>query len=344
LVSDTEERMIGALVMSGKQKYVAASDPAALHPVRGVGGADAVWTSKVLDAGIRAKWGRLRWVSTGALELSARSGNTKDPDDTWSKWGKALTQTGNIDAPAARYVQVRARWNKDPSAILTEVTIPFVTDNLRAFVTSVDVSGGKSKKSSSTDAVDSSGGPVTEQPSTKLNLSWKVDNPDKDELRYKLEYRLVGSTNWFDMLKPTEKLTKDSYTWDTADMPEGEYRVRVTASDELSNPPGRVRRHTLESGIVIVDNTPPRIEGLAVNGRRISGRAVDGVGPIQRIEVSVVGTDEWYPFEPKDGIFDQASEAFEADLSQIAPSGPALISIRVYDKANNFVVRNVSLK
>jgi hypothetical protein len=345
LVSDTEERMIGALSMSGKQKFVAAGDPAVLHPVRGVGGTDAVWTSKVLDAGIRAKWGRLSWVSTGALEFSSRSGNTKEPDDTWSRWGKPLTLVGNIDAPPARYIQVRARWNKDKDAILTEVTIPFVTDNLRAYVTSVEVGGGaKTKKSTSTDALDASGGPVGEQPSAKLNLTWKVDNPDKDELRYKLEYRMVGSPTWFEMLKPSEKLTKETYSWDTADMPEGEYRVRVTASDELSNPPSRVRKHAMESGLVLVDNTPPRVEGLAVNGRRISGRAIDGVGPIQRIEVSVVGSDEWYPFEPKDGIFDQASEAFEADVSSFAPAGPALISIRVYDKANNFVVRNVSLK
>ena len=51
LIADTEERQISALVMSGKQRFVAASDPAVLHPVRGTGGPDAVWTSKVLDAG-----------------------------------------------------------------------------------------------------------------------------------------------------------------------------------------------------------------------------------------------------------------------------------------------------
>lgn len=342
LVADTDERMIGALALAGKNKFVAASDPAVFHPVRGVGGTDSVWTSKVLDAGIRAKWGRMSWVTTGAIEVSARSGNTKEPDDTWSAWGKPLGAPGPLDAPSARYLQVRARWNKDASAVLSELSIPFVTDNLRATITNVEA--GSKTMSMGGDAVPQSGGPVEGSASSKLSLTWKVDNPDKDKLRYRLQYRLVGTTTWYDLLKPTEKLTNESYSWETSDLPEGEYRVRVTASDELSNPPSRVRKHTLESGVVLVDNTPPRIEGLKAAGRRLSGRAIDGVGPIKRIEVSVAGSDEWYPFEPKDGIFDEQSEDFEADISSFAPAGAALATVRVYDKANNFVVRSVSLK
>lgn len=342
LVADTEERMIGALSLTGKNKFVAASDPAVFHPVRGVGGTDSVWTSKVLDAGIRAKFGRMTWVATGAIELSARSGNTKEPDDTWSAWGKGLAAPGPVDAPPARFVQIRARWNKDASAVLSELTLPFVTDNLRAVITSVDA-GGKSSDMGG-DNVPQSGGPVDGSASSKVSLTWKVDNPDKDKLRYSVQYRLVGTTTWYDMLKPKEKLTAESYSWETSDLPEGEYRVRVTASDELSNPPARVRKHTLESGVVLVDNTPPRIEGLAVTGRRVKGRAIDGVGPIKRIEISIVGSDEWFPFEPKDGIFDEQSEDFEADVSSFAPQGASLATVRVYDKANNFVVRSVSLK
>lgn len=342
LIADTEERMIGALAMSGKQRFVAASDPAVFHPVRGVGGTDSVWTSKVLDAGIRARFGRMSWLSTGGLELSTRSGNTKEPDDTWSPWSKPLTAAGMITSPPARFFQVRARWNRDKDAVLSEVTIPFVTDNLRAVLTAVDVT--KKKTADKGGDVPQSGSPIDGTASTKVSLTWKVDNPDKDKLRYKLQYRLVGTTQWFELLKPNEKITSESYSWETADLPEGEYRVRVTASDELSNPPGRVRTHALESGVVLVDNTPPRVEALKAAGRRVSGRAIDGVGPIQRIEVSVVGSDEWYPFEPKDGIFDEQSEDFDADLSGFAPQGAALAAVRVYDSANNFVVRNVALK
>jgi hypothetical protein len=348
LVADTDERQVGALILRGKDHYVLSSDPAVLHAVRGVGGADAVWTSKVLDAGLRARFGTLRWESSGTLEISTRTGNTKDPDDTWSAWSQPLAAAGVVSSPPGRFVQVRARWSRDPKAVLREVSLPFVTDNLRAVITEVEASSGakKSKKSGSSDegGVKESGGPIDSKPETTVSLSWKVDNPDKDPLRYRLQYRMVGTTTWYDMLKPQEKLTKDSYTWETSAMPEGEYRVRVVATDELSNPPARVTRDEMESGVVLVDNTPPSIQELRAAGRRVQAVVVDGVGPIERMEISVAGSDEWYPFFPKDGIFDEQREELDADVSPISSQGAVLLAVRVYDRANNYVVKNVALK
>jgi hypothetical protein len=340
LVADTEERQVSALLLGGKQRYVVGSDPAVLHPVRGVGGADAVWTSKVLDAGIRATFGRVSWDSAGTLEMSTRSGNTKEPDDSWSDWSAPLTTAGTAKTPAARYLQVRARWNRDTDAVLRELEIPFVTDNLSAILQSIEAKSGATAEGTK-DGVEKSGEPIDDEASTKVKLSWKVDNPDEDELRYRVEYRMVGTKTWFDMLDPEERLTKTSYDWETEFMPEGRYRVRVTVSDELSNPPDRVRRHELTSHIVLVDNSAPSIEGLRAQGRRVSGRAVDGVGPIARVELARAGTEEWFPFYPTDGIFDESREEFSADVSSLVPNGAAMLHVRVYDRAGNFVVRSV---
>jgi hypothetical protein len=254
-----------------------------------------------------------------------------------------VTATALVDSPPARYLQIRARFNKDPKAVLSAVDIAFVTDNLRAIVTQVDAKGAGSGDSLD-ETLTSSGGPVSKKPETSIALSWKVDNPDKDELRYRIQYRMIGSTNWFDLLKPAEKLTKETYSWETSDLPEGRYRIRVVATDELSNPPDRVTRDEMESGVVLVDNTPPSIENLRIQGRRVQGIALDGVGPIQRIEVSVSGSDEWRPFFPQDGIFDEQREEFDADITGMVTSVPVLLSVRVYDKANNFVVRNVEAR
>jgi hypothetical protein len=139
-------------------------------------------------------------------------------------------------------------------------------------------------------------------------------------------------------------LTKPSYDWDTGTLPEGRYRVRVVATDELSNPPDLVTRDDAESGIVLVDNTPPRVEGLKVANRRVQGVALDGVGPIQRIEVTVAGTDDWVPFFPTDGIFDEAREEFDLDVSSLTTNVPALLAVRVFDDANNVVIQNVALR
>ncbi len=343
LVADTDERQIGALGLTGKTRFVAASDPAVFHIVRGVGGTDAVWTSKVLDAGLRAQFGRMTWQADGGLEFATRTGNTSEPDDTWSDWSQGLAAPGVVQSPAGRYLQVRARWSRDPKAVLREVRVPFVTDNLRAVLTEVDAES-PARPGDTGKELEESGGPITEKADSKVKLKWKVDNPDKDKLRYRVSYQLVGTKEWFDLLKPGEVLTTESYTWDTADLPEGRYRVRVYASDEISNPPQRAKQHQLESGTVLVDNTPPDIAQLKANGRIIEGVVIDGVGPVQRIEMSVAGSEVWYPFYPKDGIFDEQREEFSADVSSFAPSGVALVSVRAYDSANNFVVRHVSLR
>jgi hypothetical protein len=340
LVADVEERQVGALVLSGASRFVLGSDPAVIHPVRGVGGADAVWTSKVLDAGLRARFGRMSWESTGTLDVSTRTGNTKEPDETWSPWTPDSAQPGLVASPAGRYLQVRARFARDPRAELAMLEVAFVTDNLRATVIEVNARPRREPG----DELRASGGPVSKKTEPKLSISWRTDNPDRDELRFRLQYRLVGTTTWYDLTKRDEVLTKESYEWDTSTLPEGRYRVRVVATDELSNPPGLVTRDDAESGIVLVDNTPPRIEGLEVRNRRVRGIALDGVGPIQRIEVALAGTDEWIPFFPSDGIFDESREEFDIDASVLSPGGAALLAVRVYDDANNVVIQNVALR
>jgi hypothetical protein len=340
LVADVDERQVGALLLAGATRFVAGCDPAVLHPVRGVGGAEAVWTSKVLDAGLRARFGRMSWESTGAIDVSTRTGNTKEPDDTWSPWTRDLAAPGLVASPPGRFFQVRARFAKDPSAELSAFDVAFVTDNLRATVDEVKV---RTQKEAG-DEIRTSGGPISKKPDSKLGLSWSIDNPDKDELRYRLQYRLVGTNTWYDLTRRDEILTKESYDWDTATLPEGRYRVRVLATDELANPPDLVTRDDAESGVVLVDNTAPRIEGMRLVNRRLQGVVVDGVGPIQRIEIALAGTDDWVPFFPTDGIFDEAREEIDIDVSLFAASAPALLAVRVFDDANNFVVQNVALR
>jgi hypothetical protein len=343
LVADTEERQVGALVMAGKRRFVATSDPAVFHEVKGVGGNDSIWTSKPLDAGLRATFGRLAWRSEGAVELATRSGNTATPDATWSPWSPYLAAPGAPRTPPGRYTQIRARFARDPKAVLHDVTLAFVTDNARAFVTSIEaVPKGQSKPSLKT-GVAASGGEAP-KPASAMKVSFKVENPDQDEMRYRVSYRLDGEATWHSALKPGEKLSKTDFEWDTSLLPEGHYRLQVEAADEPSNPPERVTRHSLESGLVLVDNTPPVFKALALQGRQLRGEVVDGLGPIARIEVAVAGSDEWRPLFPKDGVFDEPNEAFDASVASIVPAGSHLVAVRVYDAAGNAVTRNVEAK
>jgi hypothetical protein len=343
LVADTDQRQVGVILLSGQKRFIACSDPAVLHEVRGVGGADAVWTSKVLDAGLRAHFGRLSWRASGPLELSTRSGNTLVPDKTWSDWSPALATPGQVQSPAARFAQVRARFSRDPGAVLSQVLLPFVTDNVRAVVTLVDAQPKNTPPAAKEGSLPSSGG-EPERHASAIKISWKVDNPDADALRYRLSYRVDGQNVYRDLTRPDEVVTKTEYEWETASLPEGPYRVKVEATDENANPPDRAFKHSLESPIVIVDNTPPVFRSLTAQGRRVRGEAVDGVGPIARIDVAVDGRNEWRPFLPSDGVFDEAVEAFDFDVSPLVGPGSHQIAVRVFDQAGNFVVRSLELK
>ncbi len=333
LVADTEERQITAILLGEKSRHVIGSDPLVYHDVTGQGGEAAVWTSKVLDAGLRAHFGLLDLTADGQLEIETRSGNTDPPDATWSEWSKPLATSGKLESPAARFLQLRARFARDPSAVLRGLRVAFVTDNARAVLT--EVAAGEKDTDTGSASVPASGAQPSE-PSSKLRLQWKLDNPDSDELRFRLFFRGDKSPRWTSLLEPREVLTKREYTWETAGLPEGRYRVRVDATDELANAPGQATQHSLESQVVLVDNTPPRLEKLSLKGSRLAGRATDGVGPIQRVELALVGDNAWYPLVPTDGVFDEATEDFDLDVSQVITTGPdVFVVVRAYDAAGN---------
>lgn len=345
LIADTDERQIGALYVVGGKGFIATSDPPVAHRILGRGGPDAVWTSKVLDATLRARFGTLSWRAKGPLELSTRSGNTSAPDATWTAWSNPQGTAGPISSTPGRFVQVRARWTRDPNAVLNEVTIPFITDNVRAVVTEVSAAakGGPTKEPATGSGPPASGGEVGKHDSI-VKVTWKVDNPDSDALRYRIAFRREGQTQWRDALKLDENHTKTEFEWETAALPEGSYRLRVEASDELANPPDQVQRHALESDMVLVDNTPPRIDTLEIAGHRLRAHIVDGTSAIARIEFAVDGKLEWRPLAPADGIFDTVEEGVDADLSAIVPAGSHVVVVRAFDAAGNAVTRDVEAR
>jgi hypothetical protein len=342
LVADTDERQVGALFVSGGKGFVATSDPPVFHRVLGRGGPDAVWTSKVLDATFRARFGTLSWRASGAVELSVRTGGTGMPDATWTGWSNPFTAPGPINA-TARYVQVRARFARDPNAALAEVMIPFVTENVRPVVTEVNTSARGLATKEPVKEVPASGAEPPKHDSV-VKVTWKVDNPDADPLRYRVAFRREGQTQWRDALKPDEIHTKTELEWETSSLPEGKYRVRVEASDETANPPDQAQKHSLESDTVLIDNTPPRIETLTLTARRLHARVIDGTSPIARFEIAIDGKQEWRPLAPADGVFDTVDETIDSDVSALVPPGSHIVVVRAYDASGNAVSRDVESK
>ncbi|MBI2391404.1 MAG: hypothetical protein HYV09_17570 [Deltaproteobacteria bacterium] len=341
VLAKTESRSIGAIGIGGaKGSWFAGGDPAVFHRVTGVGGADATWTSKVLDAGLKARWGKLTWrvanAPATAIEVQTRAGQTSTPDDSWSAWSPAISAPGKVTSPPGRFVQLRARWKGNAGAVLRGVSLAFVTDNLRAVVTEVNVP----TKGALPTGLPSSGTDVPKKEST-IKLTWKVDNPDNDKLAYRLWFRREESTIWRAITKDDEPITATDHTWNTESLAEGWYRVRVEASDEIANPLGQALKHGLDSPAFIVDNTPPVIRKLALANGRMQAEVADGVGPIARLEVQIDGKGPWRAVTSTDGILDDAVETVDAPLGL---TGSHLVALRAYDAAGNAVTKEIEGK
>jgi hypothetical protein len=341
-IADLEERQVGAIVVRpGGADLVVASDPGVVYDVQSLGSRHGSYTSAALDAGLRARFGTVRMDASSGVEVQFRSGNTDEPGQFWSDWSPPVSSGEEPKVPRGRFLQFKVTMPAGPDRTLRRIEIPFVTDNLKATVQKITADLAALPKTSK--GLKSSGGPIEGAPSPKLKVSFEVDNPDEDDLHYRVEYASSGSNRWFDALEPGTVLLKNSFTWDTSALAEGEYRLRVTASDELSNGPDQAEKHWLESGVILVDNTAPQLIGWKWADGTLSGGVTDGLGPVRRVEVRIDGSEEWFPLGPADGILDERSEEFRVKWNADQTKPVDTLTVRAFDAALNSSVQIVKV-
>ena len=114
LLSRATARQVTALLREPSGRIVGAtSNPGKLFALSAIPAPKGNYDSDVSDAGTVASWGAIRWRATaraGQVQLLTRSGNTANPDETWSAWSKPYTNADGeqIGSPNARYLQWRA--------------------------------------------------------------------------------------------------------------------------------------------------------------------------------------------------------------------------------------------
>lgn len=324
ILVDVEERQVLAIDMLGSEPVLVTGDSGAVYRITERPATAPMWTSAVLDASFNARFGQLDWRGQGAVRMLTRSGNSATPDETWSEWSAPITAPGPVRSAGARYIQVRAELTS-PTSTVHAIVLHYLQQNQRAAVLSVGV---KTRPSG-----------ATRTATTRLELEWQMDNPDGDALRYRLRFRAENQTVWRDMLRESVVHTDANYTWDTASLPDGYYLVEVEASDENANPRELRLTSRAVSEPIRVDNHAPVIEGLALQGARVTGRAVDTLGPIARLEVAIDG-GEFRDVFPVDHLLDTAVERFEVDLGELA-AGPHVVAVRATDANGNAVTAEV---
>jgi len=326
LFSDVDERQVVSLGLASRIPYFVTSDGIAVYRKKpSTDGGQ--WTSAVLDAKFPARWGELSVRSRGKLTIQTRSGNTETPDTTWSDWSAEASGSSTIRSLKGRFLQVRVKLARD--AELYGLTAYYLADNQPARVKNVRARAPK--KEIKIDTAAAKAGETV--PAPTLSLVWEVDNPDEDRLRYRLYYRRDEQTNWLAMLADHEVLDQGDYNWDTRAIPDGHYRVRVVATDELVNPKPYVRSMEGTSAPLLVDNHAPEVVELGVKARSLSGRVVDSVGPVSSIEVSLDG-QPYAPVFPLDDLLDTRDERFSVELGSLAV-GTHIASVRATDAAQN---------
>ncbi|HEY6879021.1 MAG TPA: hypothetical protein VI299_13435, partial [Polyangiales bacterium] len=258
LWADVDERAIAAVHLTGPSPHFVSSDGAAVYRVKDAA-ASGTWTSAVLDARAPARFGEINARAKGSITWSTRSGNTELPDESWSAWNET---SGPIKSPGARFLQLRAKLAGD--AELYAVNAYYLPQNQAARIRNVRAKPSPALSDDKPRA-------------TTIGLTWDIDNPDDDKLRYRPWVRREGQSTWLPLLRDAEILDHADYNWETRNLPDGWYRARVLVTDEASNPAVYVRTAEAISAPILVDNHPPQIVELTLDKARVRGRARDAL-------------------------------------------------------------------
>jgi len=355
-----------ALLVQNGAFYAAASNPAALWRLGPAAAERGELLSPPLDARRLARFGHLQWRGEGGkIGLALRSGNSPHPDTTWSAWsgGEMGPEGTALRTPVGRYAQwrvslsradqrvrsVEVSWrevNQPPHIDAVEVApqgVGFREGELQPRsepVTQVLPGGRKAEYSTSTPKTPKELRALPMWARGLRTIHWKVSDPNGDDLVYKLERRAEGANDWILM---TDKADDNALTWDTNAMPDGRYRLRLTASDSPSNAVGEELTAVEVTPAFMVDNTPPRITALSAVGERgavrIEAEADDEGGMLSELDVAI-DEGEWRPVTPDGGLTDTPHAKLHAYLPDVAP-GEHTLSVRAVDLAGNSVTRGM---
>ncbi len=322
------------------------------------------YTSVVLDAGQISLWGVLKVTGNvpqdTTVTVQTRSGNVQNVEDAaWSPWTSAgkfafdpnLPRTIalepreiSIASPPARFLQYRlvleGEGQTTPS--VSRVQMAYVTPNLRPAVRSITAQYP--------DAAPAAGGrpggppapaPADAAPATNMTITWEASDPNGDRLLYTLEYQPAGTVNWLALAKDLEI---NNHEWQTRQVPDGRYLVRVTASDRPDNPPDMAKTANRVSDPVVIDNTPPVFANVRTRregGRlTIEGEVRDALTALRSIQYNLNGAERYEPVLPTDLIFDSTRETFSVSIDDLSP-GPHVVTLRASDGRGNTAYESV---
>jgi hypothetical protein len=335
--------------------------------------------SPVLDAGAFAYWGRISYRGLGKITVSTRSGNRSHPESNWSPWATLQTDTsaaacdscgaGRTVSPSARFLQYKIDLTPaagQPEPEVSYVEVAYLPKNVAPEVEAIDITPTNyrfpaqvlsltpstsitippigQQKSSAGVSSEGGGSQTLNYAKGFVGARWLASDDNNDSLVYRVEIRGVKESEW----KLLKENVKDRYlSWDSSAFPDGEYVLRVTASDSPSNPPAQALTAALVSDPFLIDNTPPQIlnlTGATAAGNKLELRwsARDARSTIDHAEYSVNGGD-WVLIDPVSRLSDSPEEEYHLLIDR-PTSGEQVIAVRVSDEFDNQAVDKVVIR
>ncbi len=386
LFLSAEADQVTAVAAGGSgESYLVTSNPAKLYRLNRGRRTEGTYRSPAIDTKTVSSWGKIRWQGTTpsgtTIKLQTRSGNSAEPDNTWSEWSEPYTSLlgEQIASPRARFLQFRAVLNStgEVSPELYDVTAIYLQQNLAPEVSEITIHSpghsfqrpivatgqieilGMEEMISETSPRNGGapGVPGSSPGAPSLiamarpfyrkgiqTVTWKAADPNDDDLRFDVHYRAEGEALWKSL---RQGLTNPVIAWDTAAMPDGRYTLKIVASDAASNPAESARTGERTSHSFEVDNTPPRVSSLAAapaaNGHRIVFAAEDDISSIQSVEYAV-NSGKWTLVFPTDGIADSKQESFDFTLPGYRDGGIYTLVVKVTDILGNTVTARADLR
>ena len=293
------------------------------------------YTSRVLDAKLPAVWGVPHVTAIvphgDTVAIETRSGNVKSVDKFakfWSRWSAPIPANSYqpISSPAARYLQFRLLLKggpKRPSPVVQKVRIGYEQINVAPDVSSITSSPLRNGKHS-------------------VAVNWNAEDANGDTLAYSLYYQQKGIPVW---IRIARHLSDTTYNFSTNGLPDGQYRIKVVASDAPSNPLSMALATARKTNWFTVVNTPPFITNLKaviVAGRRvkITGIAHSHMVSVQQVAIDVDSGRHWQPAAGSTSIMDSPLEAFSAETRALS-AGAHRIVVRVTDAQGNRSYRSI---
>jgi hypothetical protein len=333
--------------------------------------------SEVLDVGSFAYWGKAHLtldLHGGKADLGTRSGNVNRPQKNWSDWAQVdlAPVGGQVPSPPARFLQYRltlSAANDGQSPAVNAVQIAYLPRNIAPIVKVIEVEDANYKASATPNFLErnttASGSPtsvtlpalgapprnkpsgVSIESSTGLTLQyakgyvtarWGAADENGDSLTYRVELQGKGEKVWR-LLK--NKLEDTHFSFDGSAFADGQYVLRVTASDEPSNTPAEAKTASLISEPFTIDNTPPQITSGGQSEEQgqtvIRFSAKDALSWLDKAEYSVNG-GEWTLLDPVNRVSDSQRLNYELRIPRPANTPQQIVAVRVFDDNDNEAV------